>query len=181
MKKTMIFEEKTIKKETIYEGKILNLRRNIVQAAGGQATREVIEHNGAVAMVAMTDAEHVALIKQYRYPMREVILEIPAGKIDKGETDPDDAAARELKEETGYTAGSMEKLGKIYPSVGYSEEGIVLYLCRDLTPGDTDMDEDEDIEMVEYDFDEACRMAEHGEIRDAKTVCALLMARAKLR
>ena len=172
----MIFEEKTIKKETIYEGKILNLRRDVVQAAGGQATREVIEHNGAVAMVAMTAENKVILVKQYRYPMREVILEIPAGKIDKGETDPDHAAARELKEETGYTAGSMERLGKIYPSVGYSEEGIVLYLCRE-----TDMDEDEAIDAIEYDFDEACRMAESGEIRDAKTVCALLMARAKMK
>ena len=177
----MIFEEKTIKKETIYEGKILNLRRDVVQAAGGQATKEVIEHNGAVAMVAMTAENKVILVKQYRYPMREVILEIPAGKIDKGETDPDHAAARELKEETGYTAGSMERLGKIYPSVGYSEEGIVLYLCRDLVPGETDMDEDEAIDAIEYDFDEACRMAESGEIRDAKTVCARPMARAKMK
>ena len=177
----MIFEEKTIKKETIYEGKILNLRRDVVQAVGGEATREVIEHNGAVAMVALTDDGKVIMVKQYRYPMRKVILEIPAGKIDKGETDPDEAAARELKEETGYTAGRMEKLGKIYPSVGYSEEGIELYLCRDLVPGETDMDEDEAIDIEEYDFDEACRMAESGEIRDAKTICALLMARAKTR
>ena len=177
----MIFEEKTIKKETIYEGKILNLRRDVVQAVGGEATREVIEHNGAVAMVALTDDGKVIMVKQYRYPMRKVILEIPAGKIDKGETDPDEAAARELKEETGYTAGRMEKMGKIYPSVGYSEEGIELYLCRDLVPGETDMDEDEAIDIEEYDFDEACRMAESGEIRDAKTVCALLMARAKTR
>ena len=177
----MIFEEKTVKKETIYEGKILNLRRDVVQAVGGQATREVIEHNGAVAMVAITDEGNVILIRQYRYPMRDVILEIPAGKIDKGESDPDDAAVRELKEETGYSAGRMEKLGKIYPSVGYSEEGIVLYLCRDLVPGETDMDEDEAIEIEEHDFDEACSMAENGEISDAKTVCALLMARAKMR
>ena len=177
----MIFEEKTLKKETIYEGKILNLRRDVVQAVGGEATREVIEHNGAVAMVAITDDGKVIMVKQYRYPMRKVILEIPAGKIDKGESDPDEAAVRELKEETGYTAGRMEKLGKIYPSVGYSEEGIELYLCRDLVPGETDMDEDEAIDIAEYDFDEACRMAESGEIRDAKTVCALLMARAKLR
>ena len=177
----MIFEEKTIKKETIYEGKILNLRRDVVQAVGGEATREVIEHNGAVAMVALTDDGKVIMVKQYRYPMRKVILEIPAGKIDKGETDPDEAAARELKEETGYTAGRMEKMGKIYPSVGYSEEGIELYLCRDLVPGETDMDEDEAIDIEEYDFDEACRMAESGEIRDAKTICALLMARAKTR
>ena len=109
----MIFEEKTIKKETIYEGKILNLRRDTVQAAGGQATREVIEHNGAVAMVALTDEGKVILEKQYRYPMRGVMLEIPAGKIDKGETDPDQAAARELREETGYTSEKMERLGKI--------------------------------------------------------------------
>ena len=177
----MIFEEKTIKKETIYEGKIPNLRCDIVQAVGGEATREVIEHNGAVAMVALTADGKVIMEKQYRYPMRKVILEIPAGKIDKGETDPDEAAVRELKEETGYTAGRMEKLGKIYPSVGYSEEGINLYLCRDLVPGETDMDEDEAIEIEEYDFDEACRMAESGEIRDAKTVCALLMARARMR
>ena len=177
----MIFEEKTIKKETIYEGKILNLRRDTVQAAGGQATREVIEHNGAVAMVALTDEGKVILEKQYRYPMRGVMLEIPAGKIDKVETDPDQAAARELREETGYTSEKMERLGKIYPSVGYSEEGIVLYLCTGLTPGEQDMDEDEAIEVIEYDFEEACAMVESGERTDAKTICALLMARAKIR
>ncbi len=176
----MIFEEKQISSELIYEGKILNVRRDKVTAKKGKATREIVEHNGAVAMVAITAEKKVLMVKQYRYACHDTVLEIPAGKIDKGETDPLNAAIRELKEETGYTAEHIHYLGKINPSVGYSEEVIYLYAMTGLTAGEQDLDEDEALDVLEYPFDEAYHMAARGEIIDAKTVAALMMAKEQL-
>ena len=122
----MIFEEKKIDSELIYEGAILNVRRDTVTAVKGQAYREIIEHNGAVAMVALTSENNVVMVEQFRYACGRPVLEIPAGKIDKGEKDPEKAAERELREETGYTAGEIIYLGSINPSVAYSEEVIHL-------------------------------------------------------
>ena len=131
----MIFEEKCISSERIYEGRILNVRRDKVTALRGEAYREIIEHNGAVAMVAITETGNIVLVKQYRYAAGRTFLEVPAGKIDKGETDPLGAAIRELREETGYTANNIEYMGRINVSVAYSEEVIHIYLMRDLVPG----------------------------------------------
>ena len=177
----MIFEEKKISSERIYEGKILNLRRDQVTVkAGGTASREIVEHRGAVAMVALTDDRKIVMVKQYRYAMQDTILEIPAGKIDMGETDPVKAAARELREETGYRAENIQYIGKMYVSVAYSEEGIWLYFCSGLKKGEMDLDEDEAIDVVEYDFDEMCKKIENGELRDSKTMCAVLMVKGLL-
>lgn len=176
----MIFEEKQISSELIYEGKILNVRRDKVTAKKGESTREIVEHNGAVAMVAITDEKKVLMVKQYRYACHDAVLEIPAGKIDKGETDPLKAAVRELREETGYTAESIKYLGKINPSVGYSEEVIHLYAMTDLTPGEQDLDDDEALDVLEYPFEEAYHMAAWGEMIDAKTIAALMMAKEQL-
>ena len=139
-----------------------------------------MEHNGAVAMVAITDEKKVLMVKQYRYACHDAVLEIPAGKIDKGETDPLKAAVRELREETGYTAESIKYLGKINPSVGYSEEVIHLYAMTDLTPGEQDLDDDEALDVLEYPFEEAYHMAAWGEMIDAKTIAALMMAKEQL-
>ncbi|MGN0695012.1 MAG: NUDIX domain-containing protein [Lentihominibacter sp.] len=176
----MIFEEKKISSERIYEGKILNVRRDLVTAVNGRAYREVIEHGGAVAMVALTDDNKVVMVRQYRYACGRAVLEIPAGKIDSGEKDPLAVAVRELKEETGYTADEVVHLGDCNPSCGYSEEVIHLYLMRGLTPGEQDPDEDEALEVVEIPFDEIYRDAEQGRLTDAKTMAALLMARAHI-
>lgn len=174
----MIFREKLVSSERIYDGAILNMRRDTVTVKNGKtATRDIVEHNGAVAMVVLTDGNEIILERQYRHAMRDVMLEIPAGKIDKGETDPVAAARRELREETGYAAESIRYIGKIFPSVAYSEEGLYLYLCTGLTEGETEMDEDEDIEIVRIPFDEACRMAEDGKIGDSKSVCGILMVK----
>ena len=162
----MIFEEKQISSQLIYEGKILNVRRDKVTAKKGESTREIVEHNGAVAMVAITDENHVLLVKQYRYACHDAVLEIPAGKIDR--------------EETGYTAEHVHYLGKINPSVGYSEEVIYLYAMTDLTPGEQDLDEDEALDVLEYPFEEAYQMAARGEMIDAKTIAALMMAKEQL-
>ena len=156
----MIFEEKKISSERIYEGAILNVRRDKVTAIKGEAYREIVEHNGAVGMVALTENGGIIMEKQYRYACRRVVLEIPAGKIDDGETDPVAAARRELEEETGYRA----------------EEVIHLYLMRGLVPGQQHLDEDEALEVIEMPFEEVYEMAVNGEITDAKTLAALLMA-----
>ncbi len=173
----MIFKEERISSERIYEGKILNVRRDKVTALKGEAYREIIEHNGAVAMVAITDEGNIVLVKQYRYAAGRVFLELPAGKIDKGETDPLGAAKRELKEETGYTAEHIQYMGKINVSVAYSEEVIHLYFMTGLTPGEQCLDEDEAVELIEMPFEEVYDMAASGKLEDAKTLAALLMAK----
>ncbi|MBQ9015818.1 MAG: NUDIX hydrolase [Firmicutes bacterium] len=175
----MIFEEKRVNSRKIYEGAILNVRVDTVTARKGHAHREIIEHNGAVAAVALTADDRIVMVKQYRYAAGRVVLEIPAGKIDRGETDPQAAMQRELKEETGYTAEDIRYLGCINPSVAYSEEVIHLYLMTGLSPGDQKLDEDEALEVELMPFDEVCRMTEQGELSDAKTVAAVLMARAQ--
>ena len=143
----MIFEEKLIESERLYEGRILNLRRDKVTTVTGSSYRE---------------------------------LEIPAGKIDKGETNPQAAAERELKEETGYTASEIIYLGAVNPSCAYSEEVIHLYLMRGLTKGEQELDDDEVIEIIEMPFDEVYDMAVRGELADSKTLAALLMAKGRL-
>ncbi len=175
----MIFEEKLISSERLYEGKILNLRRDKVTAVGGTSYREIVEHNGAVAIVALTKDDKIVMVRQYRYACNDTVLEIPAGKIDKGETDPLKAAVRELQEETGYTAGRIEYMGACNPSVAYSEEVIHLYLMTDLTPGEQHLDVDEAVEVLEMPFDEVYDMAARGELIDSKTFAALIMAKAR--
>ena len=172
----MIFEEKRVNSKKIYEGKILNVRVDTVTAPAGHAYREIVEHNGAVAMAALTDDDKLIMVRQFRYACDEVVLELPAGKIDKGETDPESAAIRELKEETGFTASEVKYLGRINPSVGYSEEVIHLYLMTGLKAGEQKLDEDEALEVLYVPFDEAWGMASRGELIDAKTIAGIFMA-----
>lgn len=176
----MIFEEKKISSERIYEGVILNVRRDKVTAVQGEAYREIIEHNGAVAIVPIKDDGNVVMVEQYRYACGMKVLEIPAGKIDKGETDPAQVAARELREETGYTAENIIYLGKINTSVAYSEEVIHVYAMTGLKAGRQELDDDEAINVVEYPFDEICHMAASGRLIDVKTIAGLFMAKEQL-
>lgn len=176
----MIFEEKKISSERIYEGAILNLRRDTVTVPSGTAHREVVEHNGAVAIVPVKDDGKIVMVKQFRYPSGQVLLEIPAGKIDKGETVPEDTARRELREETGYTAEKLHYLGKLNPSVAYTEEVIHLYAATGLTAGETEFDKDEALDILEYDYEEAFSMAASGQLVDAKTVAGIFMAKEQL-
>ena len=173
----MTFEEKTLKSEKIYDGAIINLRRDKVTVQGGISYREIVEHNGGAVMAALTEDKKLIMVRQYRKPAGKVILEVPAGKIDPGEK-PMDAAIRELKEETGYTASKVELLTEFYPSVGYSEEKLYLYLCTGLTPGETCFDENEAIDIEEIQLDKLFKMAMCGEIDDAKTLIATLMVKS---
>lgn len=172
----MIFEEKTLESEIIYKGAILNLRKDKVTVKNGTSYREIIEHNGGSCAVAITKENKIVMVKQFRKPLDDVVLEIPAGKIEKGE-DHKETIIRELREETGYTGQNIKFLSKFYPSVGYTTEALYIYLATDLIPGETDFDENEAIDIVEIDFDEAVRMVYDGRITDGKSVIGILMAK----
>jgi len=177
----MIFEEDTISSERIYEGKILNLRRDKVHVHSGQESyREIVEHNGGVAIAAVTQEGKMVLVRQYRKAAGKVLLEVPAGKIEKDEDSHLKVAIRELKEETGYTAGKMTFMSYFYTSVGYSTEIIYLYLALHLTPGETSFDEHEAIEIEEYSIDDLKKMIKTGAICDAKTIAAILLTEHEL-
>lgn len=175
----MTFEEKTLQSERIYEGAILNLRKDQVTVKNGTSYREIVEHNGGAVLAAITREKKMVMVRQFRKPAERIMLEAPAGKIDPGE-EALQAARRELKEETGYTAGKVELLTKFYPSVGYSQEVLHLYLCTELVAGETCFDENEAIDIEEMEIEELYRMVMAGEIEDAKTIIAILMVRARL-
>lgn len=171
----MVFEEKTISSEMIYEGRILNLRRDKVHVKDNQTSyREIVEHNGGVALAAVTPEGKMVMVRQYRKAAEKAVLEVPAGKIEKDE-DHRLTAERELKEETGYSAGKIEYITSFFSSIGYSTEVIYLYYASELTPGETDFDDNEAIEILEYDLTELKDMVFSGEIEDAKTIAAILL------
>lgn len=175
----LAYNERTVCSETVYEGKIFNIRRDTVEAVNGRSSyRDILEHSGAAVVLAVTEEGKIALVRQWRQALRRVMLELPAGKIDEGESFVE-TALRELKEETGYRAGRIEHLLTIAPSAGYSEELLAVYLCRDLEAGGTDFDETEDLDLIEYEADALVESVLAGEIQDAKTVAAVLFARAK--
>ncbi|MCL1895115.1 MAG: NUDIX hydrolase [Clostridiales bacterium] len=173
----MVVEEKTLSSEMIYEGAILNLRRDKVSVKGGRASyREVVEHGGGVVIVGVTREGRIPMVRQYRKPAEQVMFELPAGKLEKGE-DPEEAALREFREETGYTAGRMRHLSSFYPTVGYSEEILHVYLAEGLAPGETDFDENESIEIEEWLPEELYGLIGAGGMNDGKTILAVLLYR----
>ncbi len=176
----MIFEEKTISQERIYEGKILNLRKDKVHVKDNRTSyREIVEHNGGVALAAVTPDGKMVMVRQFRKAAEKAVLEVPAGKIEQDE-DHGLTAIRELKEETGYTAGSIRYINSFYSSIGYSTEVIYLYLATELTPGETEFDDNEAIEILEYPIPELKKMVLSGKIEDAKTIVAILLVESLL-
>ena len=171
--------ETQLSSEKIYDGVILHVRKDKVLLQNGkEAVREVLDHNGAAAVVAFDDEGKLLMVKQYRYPMGEYLLEIPAGKIDEGET-PEQCAARELVEETGFRAGKLTSLGVMYPAAAYTREAVYIYYGEQLTAEKQNLDEDEFLTVEHIEFGEALRMVMAGEIRDAKTQIAILKLNSK--
>ena len=163
--------------ENIFDGVILNVKRDQVRLPNGhQSVREVIRHVGAVCVVPVTDDGRVVVERQYRYPIDQVITEIPAGKLDSREEDRLHAAQRELKEETGITADSWTDMGLYYPAAAYSDEKITMYLARGLHRGEQRLDEDEFLNVALVSMEELIEEILTGKITDGKTQAAILKA-----
>ncbi len=169
----MDFKEKTIKENYIYNGKIINLRKDdIILPDGNGAIREVVEHSGGSCILCEREGK-ILLVRQFRYPYKEEILELPAGKLNPGES-PEQTALRELEEEGGIKAGGVEKMFEVYPSPGYTDEIIRIYRAVDIKECKAHLDEDEFLESVWIDKAKLKDMIKKGEIKDGKTLIALL-------
>lgn len=162
-----------VKKKKIFEGKVLSLSLYDGIIEKRKVRREIIEHRGASAILAIEN-DKIILVKQHRFP-HGFVLEIPAGTMDKGEKDPRRCAFRELKEETGYQAKKMTPLIKYYPSIGYNTEQIHCYIATGLRKSsDLKLDDDEILSVVKIDFKKVLGMILSGKITDSKTICAVL-------
>ena len=173
----MTFEEKTLSSEYVYRGRLIDVRRDVVQAVRRKSTREIVEHPGGVAILALKEDGTMIMERQFRKVIEADAYEVPAGKLEAGE-DPRDAALRGLKEETGYTAHNIRFLTATYPSIGFCTEKIYIYLCTDLEPGETHFDIGEAIDMEEVPIRVIYEKILAGEIIDAKTHIAVLMTMA---
>lgn len=175
----MEFTEKTLNSQMVYDGRIVKVYKDDVELADGHKSfREVVRHSGGVVIIAFKDKNTILLVKQYRYPIAKTVLELPAGKLEKGE-DPFEAAKRELEEETGYCANKWTDLGYINTSPGFSDERLYLYLAQDLEFTQCRPDEGEIIQAFEYKYEDVLEMIENGEINDAKTICGIMRADMK--
>jgi len=173
----MEFFEKQIETKTLYEGLIVNVRLDVAELQNGnRASREVVVHPGGVGIVPITHDKKVLMVRQYRYPMEEELLEIPAGKLGDGE-DPFGCAVRELSEETGCTAGRYVDLGVIYPSPGFCRETLHLYLALDLQHGEMNLDENELLCVEAVCIDELIDKIMKNELPDAKSVIGIMKAK----
>ncbi|MBN2190466.1 MAG: NUDIX hydrolase [Candidatus Aureabacteria bacterium] len=174
-------KEKTISKRIIYKGKILALEKALVKLVNGKkATREVIRHNGAVAVIAIEKPDKLILIRQFRYPVGKTLFEIPAGRIDKNEA-PLDCIKREMKEETGYKLKNIIKLLDLYPCVGYSDELIHIYKAETGVKGKSKPEFDENIRISKVRLPKALEMVRKGKIKDSKTIIAILALKTLLK
>lgn len=168
-------KETLISKEHVFDGQLLKVRKDTVLLPNGkEAVREWIQHPGAVAVVPILEDGRIVMVKQFRYPVGKVTLEIPAGKLDKGE-DPDKCALRELKEETGYTPKTIKKLTTIGTTMAFSNEVIHLYVAEGLIEGEQCLDEDEFLHVEKYEIEEIKKMIREEQIYDAKSLVAILM------
>ena len=159
----------------------MNLRVDTVELSDGRrATREVVEHAEVVAVVPLLEGEDVLLVRQFRLPTEQVMLEVPAGGVDEGEKAAE-AAQRELGEECGQRAGRLERLGGFYVSPGFCNEFVHVFLATELEPVERRPDPDEELEVVRLPLAEALRLVGAGEIRDGKSIIGLTWAWAKVR
>ncbi|MBO7310199.1 MAG: NUDIX hydrolase [Clostridia bacterium] len=171
------FKETKKSSNLIFDGNVLHLYRDDIYLPDGrEAYREYCRHVGAVCIVPVTAEREVICVRQYRYAVGDVMLEIPAGKLDSKEEDPTEAAIRELREETGVVSKKLEYIGKYYSSPAILDECIYMYIAQDLEFLGTDFDDDEFIEIVKIPIDELVQMIMRGEIADGKTQAAVMRA-----
>jgi ADP-ribose diphosphatase len=172
-------KETQLTTKAVFDGALLHVRKDTVKLPNGKSSvREYIEHPGAVAIVAYLPNGDLLLLNQYRYPLKKVFIELPAGKIDPGET-PEQTGLRELEEETGYKATELRFLTTIHPCIGYSDEVIHIYEAFDLTEGKKQTDENEFTQTFTLSMDEAVKKVQSGEITDVKTMIGLLSAKMR--
>lgn len=171
----MHLQEKTTGSEKAYQGKVFYVTRDTAELEDGkEVQRDVVHHSGGVCVVPLTEKGTVLMVKQFRYPMQQVTLEIPAGKLEAGE-DPADCGRRELREEAGRSCGKYTPLGKLFPTPAYDTEVIHMYLAQELSaPEAQDLDDGEFLDVTELPLEQAVQMVMDGEIPDAKTQIALL-------
>jgi ADP-ribose pyrophosphatase len=166
--------EHFVRGDLVYDGALLKVRRDTVRLPdGSEGTREYIRHPGAVAIVALFDDGRVLLERQFRYPHRREFIEIPAGKLEPGES-PLDTAKRELVEETGYLAAEWKRVGVIHTAIAYTDEAIELFVARKLSKVERKLDQGEFLEVLAVPFDQALTMVREGRITDSKSVAGLL-------
>jgi nudix-type nucleoside diphosphatase (YffH/AdpP family) len=167
--------EETLSTRRLYEGTVVKLRVDRVRMSKGpEVLREVVEHGGAVTIVALDGEGRLLLVRQHRHATGRALLELPAGTLDR-EEEPEACAVRELEEETGFRAGRLQRLGGFFVAPGYCTEYIHAYLATDLEPGTAGGDEDEDIEVLALPLDEVVRLIETGELEDAKSLATLFL------
>lgn len=172
----MDFFEKTIKTDVKFEGRVFKTRVDTVKLPDGSiSTREIIEHPGGVAIIAVDENGYVPMVTQFRKPFEKIIMELPAGKLEEGE-DPLQCGMRELEEETGFKAKNFVFLGGFMPSPGYAKEILYVYLATDLYEGQVNLDEGEFLNVEKIHIDKLEQMVMDNEIEDAKTVIGILKA-----
>lgn len=170
----MDLTEKTLESQRLFTGKIINLCLDkALLPDGTTANRELVQHPGGVSVAALTENNEIYMVRQFRYPYQEILLELPAGKLERGEN-PFEAVKREQREETGTTAEEYRYLGEVYPTPGYVDETIRLWACRVKARGEMDLDDDEFLEVEKIPLQKAVEMVLQNEIRDAKTQIGIL-------
>ena len=174
----MAFE--TVQTELIYQGRVFDIQTDLVRMPDGRlVTLDLVVHSGAIAVIPIDDQKQIWFIRQYRHPAKSLLLELPAGVMETGEL-PEITAQREIREEIGMAAQEIKKIGEFFLAPGYSSEYMYIYLASGLYPAPLSGDEDEYISLEKIPLDEAYRMAETGQIQDAKSLAALLLARPYL-
>ncbi len=172
----MHLSEKTVTSELIFDGKIITVKKDTAELENGEiVNRELVLHPGGVCVVPINENGEVLMVKQFRYPFKEALTEVPAGKLEFGE-DHREAGLRELREETGAVCEKFEYMGVCYPSVAYLSEKIHMYLATGLTFENQDLDDDEFLDVIKIKLEDAVEMVMNNQLPDAKTQCAILKA-----
>ena len=171
---------KLTKSKILYEGKVFDLKVDMIEYdSGNKSIREVAVHSGGVVIIPITEGKKLIMVTQFRYPLQKILLEFPAGKLEKNE-EPLDCAIRELKEETGYSSENVSKLGEIYTAPGYCTETLHIYIAKELEPGEHNREEGESGMIIhQFTIEEIEEKIKTKEITDAKTICGLYLLKSR--